>query len=244
MKENIIAGRKPVIEYLQREKSAESVHISSAIRGDYEKTLRKFCKANLIPYKVVPKTFFQKYKDSNHQGVIAFRPLTKYYTIDELMQSCQPKGKEWMFLLLEGVTDVRNLGAIARSAEIFGVDALILPTKNSAPVNIDSLKTSAGAIEILKIIREQNVVAAIRQLKERNFKIYGTYMRAKEAPDSVNVDGPVALVMGSEEKGISSETFKLLDHGLIIPQVGKTESLNVSVATGICLYEFLKKRQL
>lgn len=243
-KEQVIAGRKPVLEMIESGQSIESVFILNSIRGELEKTLRKACQAHKIPFKPAPKQFFRTYDDVNHQGVVAIKGITRYYSIDALLSECQPRGKYWFILMLEGITDVRNLGAIARSAEVFGVDAIVLPMKNVAPVNSDSQKTSAGAINRVKLVREKSIPTAIKLFKKHAFHSYGTHLSATMSIQDVEMKQNTLLIMGSEEHGISSETIKNLDQEIIIPQVGKTDSLNVSVATGICLYEFLKLRQI
>ncbi len=244
LEDNILMGRKPILEYLNRGEILDSVVISRRVRGEFEKSLRKACKEKGIPYKSVPESFFDKFKGANHQGVIAYKSLTKYLGLEELFESHQPKNEHWLILLLEGITDVRNLGAIARSAEIFGVDALVLPLKNTAPLNAFSIKTSAGAINMLHIVREKNIVSAIRKLKTYDVKIIGTHLSASDSPDKLDYQYHCGLVFGSEDHGISSEVRKNLDESIKIPQMGKTDSFNVSVAAGICLYEVMKQRHL
>lgn len=243
MEKEIIAGRKPVQEGLERQISIDRVYLDRSIKGDFEKSIRQFCKAGEIPLKSVPKQFFKKFGRLNHQGIVALKASTRYYKLDDLLPALNEREQPPLVLLLEGVTDVRNLGAIARSAEVFGVDVMVVPMKNSAPVNAEAFKTSAGAIELLQIAREKSIASAIKRLKEYGFIVYGTELQGTKAPGEIRGDDRIALVMGSEDKGLGSETTKLLDEKIRIPQAGKTDSLNVSVACGICLYEILKKRK-
>jgi 23S rRNA (guanosine2251-2'-O)-methyltransferase len=240
--QEVIGGRKPVLEYLERGGPTEKIFIAQNIRGAFEKSIRELSKARSIPLKVVPQRFFKPWNTINHQGILLTKALTTYFKLDDVLPGLIEQSKPPLVLLLEGVTDVRNLGAIARSAEVFGVDLMILPMKNSAPVNVDSYKTSAGAIGLLTLARTRSASQAIQELKNYGFIIYGTHLSATKHPDQINGQDPIALVMGSEEKGLTRETTELLDEKIKIPQVGKTDSLNVSVACGICLYEILKKR--
>ncbi|HKK87898.1 MAG TPA: 23S rRNA (guanosine(2251)-2'-O)-methyltransferase RlmB [Saprospiraceae bacterium] len=243
MEKEIIAGRKPVLEGLEQHVSIDRIYIDKGVKGDYEKSIRQLCREREIPLKTVPKQFFRKYGRLNHQGILALKASTIYYKLDDLLPALNEREKPPLVLLLEGVTDVRNLGAIARSAEVFGVDILVVPMKNSAPVNVEAYKTSAGAIQFLPIAREKSITSAIKRLKEYGFIIYGTELHGEKSPAEIQGDDRIALVMGSEDKGLGSETLKLLDEKIRIPQVGKSDSLNVSVACGICLYEILKERK-
>lgn len=243
MEREIIAGRKPVLEGLESHLSIDRVYLARSVKGDFEKSIRQICRERDIPLKSVPKQFFNKFGRLNHQGIIALKSSTTYYKLDDLLPVLNEREEPPLVLLLEGVTDVRNLGAIARSAEIFSVDILVLPMKNSAPVNAEAFKTSAGAIRWLNIAREKSIASAIKRLKQYGFIIYGTELNGDKAPSDIRGEDRIALVMGSEDKGLGSETLKLLDEKIRIPQAGKTDSLNVSVASGICLYEILKKRK-
>lgn len=242
--DHLLIGRKPVLEYLESGDMLESVVISRRIKGEFEKKVRKLCKLYEIPYRSVPGVFFDKFKGMNHQGILAYKPQVNYMGLEELLQNFSPLHGHWSLVLVEGIKDVRNLGAIARSAEVFGADALIVPSKNIAPINAFSVKTSAGAMRLIKVVREKNIVSAIKKLKDHGILVVGTHLAGRKAPSELNLKGDMAWVMGSEEHGLSSEVVKLLDEMVKIPQLGQTDSLNVSVAAGICLYEMVRQRQL
>jgi 23S rRNA (guanosine2251-2'-O)-methyltransferase len=180
--------------------------------------------------------------NANHQGVIAFLANITYYKTDELLQSVFEKGKMPFVLILDRITDVRNFGAIARSAECAGVDFIVIPSRGAAQINSDAIKTSAGALHRIPVCREDNLKTTIEYLKESGLKIYACHEKTENTIYSFDYDQPLAIVMGSEENGISGEYLKRCDEQIKIPMAGTISSLNVSVATGIILFEVLKRR--
>lgn len=238
-----IIGRKPILEVLNSSVvQIEKIWLQTGIRGAFEKELRQALKGRDIPVQFVPLNKLNKlaYK-KNHQGVIALRSHIEYQDVMDVVSHLFDQGKMPLVVLLDGVTDVRNLGAIARSAEIFGVDVLVTPVKNSAIINKISMKISAGALAHLTVCRSKSIVRTIEDLKAMGLQIFSADHQAKNSIDNTDFTGPTAIVFGDEGKGVSHAVEKLIDVPFSIPQYGKTESLNVSVAAGITLYHARKK---
>lgn len=180
----------------------------------------------------------------NHQGAIGIISPVEYQSIKDLIPLIYEKGEVPNILILEGITDVRNVGAIARSAEVLGVHAIIFPMTNSAEINEDAIKTSAGALLTLPICREKNLAKTIEYLKESGFHIISSSLDGDTDIFEIDMTTPLATILGSEQNGVSSDLINKSNQVFKIPQIGKIDSLNVSVATGIILYECLKQRRL
>ena len=180
----------------------------------------------------------------NHQGCVAFISSITYFQIEELLPTIFEAGRTPLLLILDRITDVRNFGAIARSAECAGVDAIIIPSRGAAQVGADAIKTSAGALHAIPICRESNLKDTIDFLKASGLRIASCTEKGSTPHHKTELSGPLAIVMGSEEDGISSEYLKRSDVRVQIPMRGKISSLNVSVATGIILFEVLRQREL
>ena len=239
--EGIIFGRHPVLEALERGEKLEKVLLLQGTRGELEIKLRQACKVNKVPLVMVPKEKLQRIlpMGSNHQGVAAFMPAIEYADWPILVEEL----KDWvgerppLLLILDGVTDVRNLGAVARSAEALGVDALILPKKGSAAVNGEAVKASAGALNMLSVYRVENLERSLDELRDLGFRLAAADLRGGEALDVADLSGALALVLGGEDRGVRPHLLKKCDVHFHIPMRGRTDSFNVSVAAGICLYE-------
>ncbi|MDX2188724.1 MAG: 23S rRNA (guanosine(2251)-2'-O)-methyltransferase RlmB [Bacteroidota bacterium] len=195
-----------------------------------------------IPYSFVPEEKLNSITRKNHQGAICYVSPIEYSDLENLIMDCFDKGTEPFVLVLDRITDVRNMGAIARTALCAGVDILLLPIKNSAQINEDAMKTSAGALNHLPVSRTDDLKKAVRYLKDSGLTIVACTEKAKDDIFATELKGPVALVVGSEEDGISDDIMRIADYLVKIPISGKLDSLNVSVAAGISMFEVVRQR--
>ncbi len=234
-----IYGRNPIIEALQQGKQLERVYLKDNLTGELEKEIRNLCREHQIPLKRVPNVKLEKMVHSrNHQGVVALMSLIEYQTLNNVIPHLYEQGKNPSIVVLDNITDIRNIGAIARSCEVLGVHAMILSGKNSGYINEDAVKTSAGALFRLPVCREKTTLDVIQILDDHGIKIVGTSLRGKETL-SDTLSGPVAIIMGSEYDGLHITIENKCHHLVKIPQVGSIDSLNVSVAAGIMMYEMM-----
>lgn len=237
-----IFGRNPVLEALRSSHRIERVFIQDTISGEFEKEVRQLCKDRGIPLNRIPKSKLDIEIRGNHQGIYALSSVIDYAVLEELVPRWMAEGIEPVLILLDGIQDVRNLGAIARSAEAFGAHAIVLPGKKTAPLNEIAVKASAGALAHLPVCRVKNIASAIEYLSQHDFKVLGADARGDVALSELELKGSLAVVMGAEGQGIDRNLKIYFDHLFFIPQAGKTASLNVSVAAGIILYEIHKNR--
>lgn len=236
-KQNFIMGRQPVLELLRTQQDVEKIWLLKGTKGEFEIELRNALKSKNIPVQHVPLVKLNKLSNhQNHQGVIAFVSLVKYYEVQDIIYQDFSSGKSPMVVVLDGVTDVRNLGAISRTAEIFGASAIVTPVNNTAIINEISFKISAGALAHIPMCREKSLTNALEKLKELGLTIYAADQNAEKEIQEMNFTDPCAIVFGDEGMGVSSHLMKRVDQVFSIPQTGKTESLNVSVAAGIALF--------
>ena len=233
----VIFGRHPVVDALETGKAVDKVWLQIGTRGDFERDLRALCKSKQIPMQMVPKERINREVRGNHQGVLAWLAAVPYYQLEDVVPHLYEQGKVPLLIVLDGITDVRNLGAIARSAEICGAHALVVSQKNSARLNDEALKTSAGALHRIPVCRARSVDAAISYLQESGVEIFSSEVTAEKQLFELDLSRPMALLLGSEGRGVSREASSRADQRFRIPQVGETESFNVSVAAGIMLYE-------
>ncbi len=192
---------------------------------------------------MIPVERLNKYSKQNHQGIVAFIPAIEYHSLEELLPTIIESGETPLLLILDGITDVRNFGAIARTAECAGVQAIIVGEKATAPVNEDAIKTSAGALSRIPVCKEATVKHAVIFLKAIGIEIVVCDDKAKAPLYDSKFDKPLALVMGSEDKGVSRAVSKMADRIISIPMLGNISSLNVSVATGVVLFEAVRQRR-
>lgn len=197
-----------------------------------------------IPVQSVPLEKLNGITRKNHQGVIAFISPIQYRSLDNVLDEVYRKGEMPFLLILDGITDVRNFGAIVRTAECAGINAIVVPSKGTALMGQDAMKTSSGALHHVPVCRSQNLHKTISFLQQSGVKVIGCTEKTDQQLFDEKMDGPVALVMGSEEKGLSSDSIKTCDAILKLPMKGKISSLNVSVAAGIVMYEVVRQRQL
>lgn len=244
MKENNngIFGLRPIMEAIEAGKTIDKLFVQKGLQGDIFSELRKLIKDYEIPTQYVPIEKLNRLTRKNHQGVFAFLSPVEFYKLDNLLPQIYEQGKTPFLLILDRVSDVRNFGAIARTAECVGIDAIIVPQKGSASVNADAIKTSAGALYNIPICKEENLKKTVRFLQESGIQIFCATEKAKDFIYEANFSSPVAIVMGSEEDGISDDILKISDRNLKLPMSGKTSSLNVSVACGVFLFEAVRQR--
>jgi 23S rRNA (guanosine2251-2'-O)-methyltransferase len=237
-----IFGLRPVIEAIKAGKQIDRLLIRQGLQGAlYHELMTEVKKFNIV-YQIVPLERIELVTRKNHQGVLAWLSVIEYQQISNLLPMIFEKGEDPLIIALDGVSDVRNFGAIVRSAECLGAHAIVIPEKGSARITADAVKTSAGALNSFPVCREKSIVKAIEFLKESGLRVICTVEKHGAEASKSDLKGPVVLIMGSEEKGISRELLSLADKTVIIPMTGKIESLNVSVATGILIYEISRQR--
>lgn len=242
MEDEMIFGIRAVIEAIEAGKEIDKLIIKKDLQGDLSRELFNILKGRHIPVQRVPVEKLNRITRKNHQGVIAYTTQITYQHIEDIVPTLFEEGKNPFFVLLDGVTDVRNFGAIARTAECAGVDAIIIPSKNSVSVNADAIKTSAGALHTIPVCREDNLTKSIKYLKNCGIHIAGATEKGNRSYTKGTYDGPVCLIMGAEDRGIPQEHLALCDEWVKIPILGHIGSLNVSVAAGVLIYEIVKQR--
>ena len=241
-KNTLIYGHHPVVEAIKSAETIDKVMIQQGVRGEMETELRKLCKEKHIPLQYVPKEKLNRLVKGNHQGLVAYVAAVSYYNAEELLTSIQESEPNPLVLLIDGVTDVRNVGGIARSAECAGVKALIVQQKKAGQFNADAMKASAGALAKIKIGRVSSFANLVGWLQNNDWQVLGSDLKATKQLKDVDFKMPTAIIIGSEGLGVSSYLLKSTDENFIIPQVGTTDSFNVSVATGIILYEAMRQK--
>lgn len=245
MKESqLIYGIRPVVEALRSGKEIEKIFLQSTLQGSLLQELKEGIAKRKTVVQYVPVEKLNRLTRNNHQGVVAVISLIEYYNFEEIVTQIIEKGKMPFLLMLDRVTDVRNLGAIARSAECAGVDAIIVPQYSSAQINEDAIKTSSGALLRIPICRELNLKTTINLAKEMGVNVYCATEKGGEIYTQVPMKESLMIVMGSEDTGVSPEIIKLCDRKIKIPIKANIESLNVSVAAGILMYEVVRQRDL
>lgn len=241
-KNEMIFGARAVIEAIQAGKEIDKVLIKKDIQSDLLKELLAALKDTFIPVQRVPVERINRITKKNHQGVIAFISPITYQRTEDIVPFLFEQGKNPLLIMLDGLTDVRNFGAIARTCECAGVDAIIIPNKNSVSVNADAIKTSAGALHTLPVCREANLRNTIKFLKDSGFKIIAATEKGDYDYTKADYEGPTCIIMGAEDTGVSYDNLALCDEWVKIPMLGTIESLNVSVAAGVLIYEAIKQR--
>lgn len=241
--DNMIYGLRPVLEAIRNGKEFEKIIIQKGLQGEIYRELDARLRANGLHAQYVPQQRLNFLCNGNHQGVVAYLSLIEYNHIEDLLPCLFEEGKTPLLLIFDRVTDVRNFGAMVRTAECAGVDAVILPEQNSAPINEDAVKTSAGALLSVPVCREPNLKSTIHLLKASGVKVYAASEKASLEYTEADFTTPTAFILGSEENGVSPEYLKLCDERLRIPLLGSIDSLNVSVANGIFLYEAIRQRK-
>ena len=239
-----IFGLRPVIEAIKAGKQIDRLLIRQGLQGALYHELMTEVKNHGVSYQIVPVERIEIVTRKNHQGVLAWLALIEFQHIGNILPSLFEKGIDPLIIALDGVSDVRNFGAIVRSAECLGAHAIIIPEKGSARITADAIKTSAGALHTFPVCREKSILKTIEFLKESGLKVICAADKSGENISEAYLKGPSVLVMGSEDKGISRELLAVSDIMVRIPMSGNISSLNVSVASGILLYEIIRQRSV
>lgn len=241
-KNEMIFGIRAVIEAIQAGKEVDKILVKRELQGELAKELFDVLRGTEIPVQRVPQERLDRCTRKNHQGVVAFISAITYQKLEDIVPFAYEQGRNPFIVLLDGVTDVRNFGAIARTCECAGVDAIVIPSKGSVTVNADAIKTSAGALHVLPVCKEKSIHQAIRFLQASGVKVYAATEKAADLYTGIRYEGPVAIVMGAEDTGVSMENLRICDAMVKIPQFGTIGSLNVSVASSILIYEVVRQR--
>lgn len=241
--ENLIYGIRAIIETIKSGKDLEKVFVQNKFNGELLPALNQLIKEREIPVSRVPNEKLNKLTRKNHQGAVAYVSPVKYFPLDQVVTQVFEEGKLPLFLLLDGITDVRNFGSIARTAECMGVNGMIIPAKGSAQINADAVKTSAGALNFIPVCRTQTLITAISYLKNSGIQIVGCTEKAEESFTNIDLTNPTCIIMGSEDVGISSEILAACDESGKISLAGSIDSLNVGSACAMVLYEVSRQRK-
>ena len=240
---DMIFGIRAVAEAISAGKEVDKILIRKDLTGELAGELFEMLRGSNIVVQRVPQEKLNSITRKNHQGVIAFISPINYQPVEEIVASLYEQGKVPFIIVLDHLTDVRNFGAIARTAECAGVDAIIIPSKGSVSVTADAVKTSAGALMNIPVCRVQSLYNCVKYLKDCGLQIMGASEKSNINYTDADMTTPLALVMGAEDKGISTEILSLTDTTVSLPQYGKIASLNVSVAAGVMIYEVLRQRK-
>lgn len=243
MKEKeMIFGIRAVIEAIEAGKDIDKVMVKRELSGDLFMELVQLLRTYEIPMQKVPVERIDRVTRKNHQGVIAFTSAVTYQRLENIVPMLYEEGKIPFILVLDGLTDVRNFGAIARTCEVAGVHAIVIPERGSVTVNADAIKTSAGALHTIPVCREQSLKEAIVFLKNCGIKVVAATEKAVDYYTESDFTAPVAIVMGAEDMGVAADHLRVSDELVRIPQAGNIQSLNVSVAAGVLIYEVVRQR--
>ncbi|MBG8552780.1 23S rRNA (guanosine(2251)-2'-O)-methyltransferase RlmB [Hymenobacter guriensis] len=241
---DMLFGLRPILEALHAHRTLEKIYLLRGTKNSITQEITELAKDANVPISLVPLEKLNDLTRKNHQGAVAFVSPIEYQPLDSILAGLYEDGKTPLLLILDRITDVRNFGSIARNAECMGVHAIVVPSRGAAQINGDALKTSAGALNLIPVCREPNLKETLTFLRESGVQVVACTEKADASLEAQSVDmsGPLAVLMGSEEDGISPEYLKLADYKLRIPMAGQISSLNVSVASGIMLYEVLRQR--
>lgn len=239
--ENIVFGIRPVVEAIESHKQIEKLYIKRGAEGQLMNELKDLCMRHHLRWQEVPVEKLNRLTRGNHQGVVAQMAAIDYVTVEDILERV-PEDETPLIVVFDGVTDIRNFGGIARSAECAGAHGLITLLKNSAPVNADAIKTSAGALNVIPVARVGSIRNTLKSLQMGGFQIVAATEKSRKLLYDADFRKPTAIVMGAEDVGISKEVLKLCDEQLAIPLIGHIESLNVSAAAAIMLFEVVRQR--
>ena len=241
MDNNLIFGIRPVVEAIEAGREIEKLYIRKGAEGQLMTELRDLCLRHRVRVQEVPVEKLNRLVRGNHQGVVAQIAAIAYVQLDDILERV-PEDETPLVVVFDGVTDVRNFGAIARSAECAGAHGLIAPLKNSAPVNAEAIRASAGALTTIPVCRVGSIRNTLKTLQAEGFQVVAATEKSRKLLYDADLRRPTALVMGAEETGISKEVLKLCDERLAIPLIGRIESLNVSAAAAVMLFEVVRQR--
>lgn len=243
-KNDYIFGHRAIIEAIEAGREIDKVLLRRELEGELAKELTAKIKEHGIVSQRVPVEKLNRITRKNHQGAIALMSAVTYHSLDNLVPALYEEGKTPFLVLLDGVTDTRNFGAIARTALCAGADAIVIPRRGSAGATPDAMKTSAGALNYLPVCRERDILSAVRMLHDNGYRVVAATEKGRQDYTAVDMTVPVAIVMGAEETGISDEVLRACDDLAAIPIAGGVGSLNVSVAAGVFMYEVVRQRAL
>jgi 23S rRNA (guanosine2251-2'-O)-methyltransferase len=241
-KSEMIFGVRAVIEAIEAGKEIDKILVKRDLQSDLSKELFEALKGRFIVVQRVPVERINRITRKNHQGVVAFISSITYQRLDSIVPTLFEEGKNPLIVMLDGVTDVRNFGAIARTCECAGVDAIVIPARGSVTVNADAVKTSAGALLSLPVCKENNLTEAVKYLKQCGYHVVAATEKGDKLYSEADFTVPTCIIMGAEDTGVAIERQALCDEQVKIPMFGKIESLNVSVASGVMIYEAVKQR--
>lgn len=243
-KSSLVIGRKAVKEALQTGVQLDRIYLDTKAVGDEIIQIKKLASQNTVPVNFVPTAKLDSFNITGHEGTVAQLAIVQYQDLQDIISFVTEKGEAPLLLILDGITDIRNIGGIARTAYCTGVHAIIIPDKGVGALNEDAILTSAGALEKIPVCRVNSLMKTVDELHLNGIKVYATDMKAEKNFSDIDFTEPCAIVLGSEEKGIYPALLKICDEKIKIPMAGGFESLNVSVATGIILYEAMRQRVL
>jgi 23S rRNA (guanosine2251-2'-O)-methyltransferase len=243
-KNTLIIGREAVIKALNEGKQLDRIYLQATVHGPVIDELKALAAQSLVPINKVPVEKLNSFNVSNHEGCIAQISKIQYQNLQQIISFVVENGETPLFIILDGITDIRNIGAIARSAFSFGVHAIIIPEKGVGSLNEDAILTSAGALEKIAVCRVGSLMKTVDDLHLNGIKVYASEMTASKNIANLDFSEPCAIVMGGEEHGIYPALMKICDEKFKIPMPGDFESLNVSVATGVILYEVSRQRTI
>lgn len=235
-------GKKAVTDALQSGKQLERIYLQNTAHGPEIDIIRKLAEEKLVPINKVPVEKLNGFNIDNHEGCVGLISKIQYQDLQQIIDFVVEKGEAPLFLILDAITDIRNIGAIARTAYCCGVHAIIIPDKGVGTLNEDAIQTSAGALEKIAVCRVNSLMKAVDDLHMNGIKVFASEMTAEKKIYDLDFSEPCAIVMGSEDKGVFPALMKICDENFNIPMANKFESLNVSVATGMILYEAMKQR--
>ena len=238
----MIYGTRAVIEAIRAGRDIETILIQKGLRNDLIHELVEFARKGGLPFQYVPEQKLNGLSQRNHQGVIAMISSVHFESLENIVHRVFSEGNEPFLLILDRVTDVRNFGAIVRTAETAGIHAIVIPEKGSAPISADAMKTSAGALNFVPVCRSKNLKQTLRELRNSGIKIVACTEKAADMIYKTDLTGPLAIMFGSEEDGITPELLREADDLVKIPMTGQIQSLNVSVSAGIALYEAVRQK--
>ncbi|MDR1886704.1 MAG: 23S rRNA (guanosine(2251)-2'-O)-methyltransferase RlmB [Prevotellaceae bacterium] len=243
MEGNKIFGIRPVLEAFKAEKTFTKIMVREGTASELLFRIIDLAEKQNITLNRVPVERLDRLaKGSNHQGVVAFLSAAEYSDLEGVLENIKQSPKPPFLLLLDKITDVRNFGAIARTAECAGIDAIVVPAKGAAPLNVDAMKTSAGALNYIPVCRVPNLRTAIYLIKSYDIKVIAATERSEKNYFAADLSGAVAVILGSEESGISGNNLELADETVKIPLYGNIDSLNVSAAAAVIAFECVRQR--
>lgn len=241
---DFIYGTRAIIESIEAGKEVDKILLQKDLKNDLILELQGLAKAYSIPVQKVPLEKLNRVTKKNHQGAIAYLSSVVYASLDHVISEAYSKAETPLLVILDRVTDVRNIGAIARTAECVGAHAIVVPSRGTAQLGADAMKTSAGALNHIPVCRVENLKTTIKEIQSNGIQVLACSEKADDMVFQADLTGPLAIMMGSEEDGISPEYLKLANGHVKLPINGQIESLNVSVATGVILYEVVRQRSL